>query len=95
MVRFMKGSILGATKEDVVYADKMVEQYNLVKENINILDVFRKSPHFKEMVNSAMTARSFLESSIALKTAREIANKLKLGILVNESWNELDKEDGM
>lgn len=95
IVRFMKGSIPGATEEDVVYADKMVEQYNLVKENINILDVFRKSPHFKEMVNSAMTARSFLESSVALKTAREIASKLKLGVLVNESWNELDKEDGM
>lgn len=81
---------------DQSYANRMIDQYEKAKDNINILDVFYNSPHFKAMVESAMTARMLLEQSVSLKKAREIGSKIKFGTNGSE-WNEIPtiwKEDG-
>lgn len=78
-VAFMKDDPSDAI-DGVPYSVKMIEQYDTVKENVNILKVVKDSPHFKSMLNAIVDAESILENSFAIKLTRDLASKVLDGV---------------
>lgn len=82
-VKFMK---------DPEYAERMIEQYDKVKENVNILKVVKDSPHFSSMLRAIVDTEELLQHSHSIKLTRDIATKVLDG--VDASFNWLHREDG-
>lgn len=62
---------------DDEYQQRQIAQYDEVKETINVLDVIAKSPHFSEMLRTAVENRNLINlASVSAKLTRELANKL-------------------
>ena len=78
--------------QDTEYAARMIEQYDRVKENVNILKVVKDSPHFSSMLNAIVDTETILQHSHSIKLTREIANKILDG--VDASFNWMRREDG-
>ena len=66
--------------QDTEYAARMIEQYDRVKENVNILKVVKDSPHFSSMLNAIVDTETILQHSHSIKLTREIANKILDGV---------------
>jgi azurin len=82
------------------YADMMIEQYDNVKENVNILKVVKDSPHFTSMLNAIIDSESILEHSFSIKMTRDLASKVLDGVSATSSvsgttYNWLHRNDRM
>jgi len=77
---------------DDVYADLMCDEYDKVKSTVNILRVLRQSPHYKAMINAALTARKLIEQSFIAKETRSVAKQLMNGVMDSEHFQILDSD---
>jgi hypothetical protein len=62
------------------YAERMIEQYDAVKESVNILKVVNDSPHFSSMLKAIVDTEELLNHSYSIKLTRDIANKIFDGV---------------
>ena len=65
---------------DSEYAERMIEQYDKVKENVNILKVVKDSPHFSSMLKAIVDTEELLKHSHSIKLTRDISNKILDGV---------------
>ena len=78
--------------QDSEYAERMIEQYDKVKENVNILKVVQDSPHFTSMLKAIVDTETILKNSYSIALTRDIAENIFDG--VNSQYEWLRRDDG-